>query len=249
MAYEGYTKNVQALANSPAIHHAKMRLLVHELSVKNFSIVVDRVAMKDLLNLVEIHFQLYAQDRRFPDNGIYVFLDLADWNKKWQDLQSALDYKSGNKDPKKYPNSQMNTGDSNKEEHAGWDFNDANQVFRNTLRAMSNQLATLEGCLDRGTFETSYHLTWDSIDTVGSFMYLKQLRFRLRGFLVNPGDLEAEAWGILVNMRPISAVVDEDLEVDYIYLWGDRSAAERPRIRLDVDTGRIYGAISVITGD
>jgi len=254
MSYQGYTSRAEALSTSPAIHQLRFRVLIHELSVKNFSIVADRIAMKDSLSNIETHFDLFSISKRFPDNGFYVFLDLDDWNKKWQDLQSALDFKSSDKDPKKYPKSQIHTStisqsnNNGDEERAQWDYNDASQVFRNTLRIMSNQLATLEGLLNRTSFEQSFHINWVDTSTLSYFQNFP-ISFRLRAFLVDPLQLDNEAWPALINTNNLYELPDTPILVDYIYLWGSRSVAERPRLRLDINTGKIDGCVSVVTAD
>jgi len=246
MPYEGFNSHSDALSSSPAIHHLRLRILVHELSSKNFSVVADRTAMKDMLSNIETHFNLFSREQRFPVTGLHVFLDLADWNKKWQDLQSALDFKSGDKDPKKYPKSQLSSGD---QEQLNWDLNDANQVFRNTLRIMSNQLATLEGVYDRQSFEKEYHLRWHDNFETDTFFRSTPFSFRPRGFYVDPLDLESDVWPMLANVNTIFELPNIPIRNDYIYLWGVRSAAERPRMRIDVVTGRIDECVSVITAD
>lgn len=253
MSYLNYSHRAIALSTSPAIHQARMRVLIHELSAKNFSITSDRIAMKDQLSNVETNFDLFREDKRFPDNGFYVFLDLDDWNKKWQDLQSALDFKPGEKDPKKYPKSQIHTStinqnNNNDEEHMHWDFNDASQVFRNTLRIMSNQLATLEGLLNRESFESNFHLEWhQSKSTIPFFKSFFSLR--PRAFLVDPLQLDNDGWPGIANTNEITDLPDTVIDVDYIYLWGRRSGTDRPRLQLDVSTFKIVDCRSLITAD
>lgn len=252
MPYKNFSTRAEALSRSPAIHHVRMRVLIHEMSVKNFSIVADRVAMKDQLSNIETHFDLFDKTHRFPDNGLYVFLDLEDWNKKWQDLNSALDFKSGDKDAKKFPKSQLhnnNSGGPSFEETPQWDFNDASQVFRNTLRIMSNQLISLEGVLNRESFENGYHIPWVENESTGAFFSSEQFKFRPRSLLIDPLNIGNPAWPGIANMNVVSDLPDTLIDVDYIYVWGLRSNTDRPRIVIDTETFRIDEIRSIVTAD
>jgi len=251
MSYKSFSPCAEALSTSPCIHQLRMRVLVHQLSLKNFSINADRVAMKDQLANIETHFDLFSATKRFPDNGFYVFLDLDDWNKKWQDLQSALDFKSSEKDPKKYPKSQLQISSNNQdnEDKMHWDFNDASQVFRNTLRIMSNQLGTLEGLLDRSKFEDTFHAVWQVNLQTDEFFDGLNFGFRPRGFVVDPLNLENDTWPGVNNVNTLAELVDIAIDNDYIFIWGSRSNTDRPRLRIDVLTRRIIECRSIITAD
>lgn len=162
MAYNNWTDSLQNLATAFWYDVVEARAVLLQLEQFNFAIVGERVAARDALKGLDEHHPI-ARDKRFEDGfRQFVCRDQGAYPKYIQMLYSSLDYKEGDKDPKKPGNATNKpaptAGDVEMEKP--WNFNDASQQYRNAIREFSNALARRENVHSRNSFEAYYNITW-----------------------------------------------------------------------------------------
>lgn len=90
----------------------------------------------------------FSKTKQFPDD-LYVCTGAGDWARKFQQLVTALSYKSRDKDQKTARDDQS---------HA--DYNDSQQSYYNICTQIVQQIVGRQYVFDRTFFESYYGLKW-----------------------------------------------------------------------------------------
>jgi hypothetical protein len=91
---------------------------------------------------------------RFPENDLYICEGFGDWSRKFQQMKTALTFKSYDKDDKS-----KKTGEESSIKSLG-DYNDSQQAFWNSTTSMLDQIKRNDGVWDRNRFEAYFGLHW-----------------------------------------------------------------------------------------
>jgi len=141
MSYEDrYHDRAEVLSYMAWYNVKELSKAIREIRNINFSIVEKRQqALQRLGNLPSD--APYDRDRRFPGAGYYVCEGVGDWNRKIQQLKSALSFKSHDKDEK------------TKTDQPKSAIDDASQAFWNATGDIINQIIRKDDLFDRRGFE------------------------------------------------------------------------------------------------
>jgi len=241
MPYDNIDENQLVVFLSPWYEARDLRRAVMEVSQIDYSKVAERKRARDIFTRLETDVP-FSEDKRFPPNVLYVYQDDGDWNAKFQQLYSSLEYVEGDKDQKKPGNTHKpapTAGDVELEKP--WSYNDASQQFRNVIRLMANQIARMQGVYGRKSFEARFGWLWSDIQDA------LELRDHVKG-VIKPdqmliGDTTARSatgvWPGVAHTIPFDGDL-EDLSLDgWVYLWSrQRVANHRVRIGFVIASGR-----------
>lgn len=127
---------------------ALIETLIHLRKI-NFNIVESRQkGLKDLADIVLMN--IYSGTERFPNKDM-IHEMRGDWARQFQQLKSALSFKSRDLRTQGYKEEETNGRGS---------VSDAQQAFWNSTTVMMESIKDLKNVYDRKEFEEEYGLTW-----------------------------------------------------------------------------------------
>lgn len=127
---------------------------ISEIKGINFSIVEQRQQALELLNKTPKMQNFFNYDVRFP-NSLLICENQGDWPRKFQQLRSALCFKS------RYDEAKLKTDPRSIAEGPGLDnFSDASQAFWNATTNILDQIVNGHGVFTREEFENYVSTRW-----------------------------------------------------------------------------------------
>jgi hypothetical protein len=97
----------------------------------------------------------FGPKSRFPVDGLYISELSGDWARKFQQLKSALSYKSQQTSASR--KSELKDG---KQEAPDQDYSDAQQAFWNATTTMYDQIIKIDHVYDQAKFEKDFGFDW-----------------------------------------------------------------------------------------